>query len=354
MALLSISIDLSGSTLVKQAIVEICGRDDALVATLYRRYLKVLYGIERDLYGILVADPRIAFDRLFLVKSIGDEFWYVYEVDEGDHVSLNRVAIALFEALFKVFQNERYLSFHSPEKHSAAPLTESKALRVFNLPVKVLADSLLAPFEANLERYEYLKDIVFPAPEREQRPIYAIDQEAAGICSRLNLGNPGASGDGLPVQVRRDYIGLEVDRFFRLTGCCHPLLLGVGETLMSRLDHTVAPVNRDLDHIAVKNPVAGAGLDRAAAAEIHHRGNRAAEPYEGDRRGLPPLSRLRRAVSGPGRLCRASRRRGTDGADTGIPGRIRLLRDSPRKACVVSGGIPLGINPWYVERPFAV
>lgn len=236
MALLSLSIDLSGSTLTKQAIVETASGDDGLMATLYRRYLKMLYGVEHDLYSLLSECKAIEFDKLFLVKTIGDEWWFVYEVDEADTMTLNTVALGFIDTLLRLFERERYLSFHSPAKHTSRPMQESKALRVFNLPIKATLDLLLHPFEANRERYEYLKDIVVPAEERGRRSLYAVDREAAAVCERLNLGAVGMFEDGHPVRVRRDYIGLEVDRFFRLTGACRPLLVGVGGTLVSRLD----------------------------------------------------------------------------------------------------------------------
>lgn len=252
MALLSLSIDLSGSTHAKQAIVEISGGDESLTATLYRRYLKMLYGVERDLYALLAECDGIDLANVFLVKLIGDEWWFVYDIDHTDSPAFNAVVLGFVDALLRLFEKERYLSFHAPEKHSLRPMPESKALRVFNLPIKATLDLLINPVEANRERYEYLKDIVLPADERQRRSLYAIDRNAAEICERLNLGAVGMFEDGHPVHVRRDYIGLEVDRFFRMTSCCRPLLLGMGRTLMAHVDQTIQPVSRDLEHIAVK------------------------------------------------------------------------------------------------------
>lgn len=257
MALLSLSIDLSGSTAAKQAIVETSGGDEALMATLYRRYLKVLYGVEHDLYALVTESDGVELDKLFLVKLIGDEWWFVHEVDPNDSPALNAVTLGLVTALLRLCEKERYLSFHAPEKHTSRPMQESKSLRVFNLPLKMTLDLLLNPVEANRERYEYLKDIVLPPPERQQRSLYTVDRNAADICERLNLGAVGTFEDGHPVHVRRDFIGLEVDRFFRLTGCCRPMMVGVGRTLMAHLDQTTQPVSRELDHIAVKTKAFG-------------------------------------------------------------------------------------------------
>ena len=154
--------------------------------------------------------------------------------------------------MLKLFAHDRYLSFHAPDKHSAEPIRESKALRVFDLPIKAQVDLLLEPIETNRERYEYLKDLAFPSSERRQKPVYAVDRSPTGVQARLNLGAAGTAADGQTVHVRSDYIGLEVDRFFRLSGSCRPLLLSVGETLMSLLDHGIHAVSRELDHIGVK------------------------------------------------------------------------------------------------------
>ena len=81
-ALLSISLDLAGSTDIKQAIIVQSEGQPEHRKQLYDKYLRMLFSVEQTFYELVQANEALTVDRLSLVKTIGDEFWYVYEVDE--------------------------------------------------------------------------------------------------------------------------------------------------------------------------------------------------------------------------------------------------------------------------------
>jgi hypothetical protein len=249
MGLLSVSIDLCGSTLAKQSLVTLSTNDERHRKRLYATYLSLLYGMEREFYLRLMDNQFFDFSKLFLVKTIGDELWYMYQVDETDENELARSSWAIFEALMGLFSCERRLDLASPDGKGDA-LLEVK----FNLPIKAFIDLVAEPIEMNLERYEYLKDIVSTL-KGDNSVIYHIDQHYTDICNRLNLGSTDLFGKRVRVLARTDYIGLEIDRFFRATKFCNPLLLAVGASLMNKLPYRIERAAENLDHIGVKKLV---------------------------------------------------------------------------------------------------
>ena len=236
MGFLSISLDLSGSTQAKQAIVELTEGHPEDRAEYYSEYLRLLYATERDFYRGLISRPLFRFSDLYLVKMIGDEFWWVYEIDEKRADSLAAVATGLFQTILDLFASDRYLAVHNPEDRRTTG-REGLPARQFNLPIKAFVDYIGEVTEVNVARYEYLKDVIAMV-EGGPATVYRVDQRFTEFCDRLNLGSPAR--EGRKVATRTDYIGLEIDRFFRLTRFCRPSLLGVGKNLIERLPCTFA------------------------------------------------------------------------------------------------------------------
>lgn len=251
MAVLSISIDLTGSTLAKQALVEASVDDRCHRRDLYADYLKLLFEIERDFYRLLIDDPSVDLARLFLVKTIGDELWYAYEVDAEDEAALRSAAWGICGALMKMFCSDRYLAFDMRPVPGNRRSDKVVRPRVFNLPVKACIDLVDEAIEVNVERYEYLKDIVATLSGHSVA-VYAIDEPYLETCNRLNLGSAKTLGTHVGLATRSDFIGLQVDRFFRLAKFCVPLLLGVGDNLMRCLPHSIEPVAAEFEHLPLK------------------------------------------------------------------------------------------------------
>jgi hypothetical protein len=241
---LSVSIDLSGSTLAKQAIVASTEGDSERRAAYYADYLRLLYSTERDFYRGLMNRPLFRIKDLFLVKMIGDEFWWVYEIPDNSRDHVVAVATAFFSTILDLFAMDRYLTLSLD--HQAMPGYGGNSgdipIRQFNLPLKAYIDHIDEATELSTARYEYLKDVITMA-DGSPGTVYRIDERFASMCNRLNLGAATLPENGRRVAPRKDFIGLEVDRYFRLTGCCKPSLLGIGDQLMQRLPHSIeAPV----------------------------------------------------------------------------------------------------------------
>lgn len=246
MGFLSVSIDLSGSTLAKQAIVASAGEDGARRAAYYADYLRLLYSTERDFYRGLLSRPLFRLKDLFLVKMIGDEFWWVYEIRDDEPNHLATIATAFFATILDLFAADRYLTLAHAERSESRP-----PIRQFNLPLKAFMDHVDEANELSAARYEFLKDVITMS-QGDSTTVYRVDDRFTSMCDRLNLGGAVPKANGRRVAPRRDFIGLEVDRFFRLTGCCKPSLLCIGDRLMQRLPHSLDAPSGAPDGVGVR------------------------------------------------------------------------------------------------------
>jgi hypothetical protein len=272
MAWVSVSIDLCGSTLVKQTLVELTADDPARRRSLYAEYLKVLYNTEREFYTLLLDNPEFDFSKLVLIKIIGDEFWYCCEIDEDDKTRFIATATALIDALMELCARDRDLQL-APED-DAGPVNgkvrRRSPVKQFDLPIKVCVDLLHEPIEMTAARYEFLKDIVSLA-DGDHSTVYKVDKAFARRCDRLNLGSPDFFDEGRRVTTRTDYIGLEIDRFFRLTRLCLPRLVSIGETLIAALPLSIHPAAAGLEHIDTKIADFAAGGTRPAGSALQRK-----------------------------------------------------------------------------------
>jgi len=261
MAFLSLSIDLAGSTRIKQEMVTIAQEDRARLETLYERFANVLYLLERGLYQAMIACRHARLDRLYLVKSVGDEYWYAYDLPE-DAREAAAVTTEILTVLKEITAQERVLNLALPNA-IGEDTTRLDDVSLFDIPLKIFVDVIDGALEVNSARYEHLKDLVLQATGQRKGPTYAVDNDFVEVCRRLNMGEAGMIvGKGRGISVRADYIGLEVDRFFRLAKCCHAGLIGVGGGLLERLPHRIANVSSDLDYLAIKRfaTASGGGL----------------------------------------------------------------------------------------------
>ncbi len=254
MPLISISIDLSGSTYAKHEIVSVTQNEPDMRKDLYDEYMKLLYQLERSFYQYILESPVLDLANVYLVKTMGDEYWFTYEAaEEPDEFQAQ--SVSLLKILTNLIAEERFLAIFSSKTNDK----KSEFGKNLNLPIKVFIDVMENPNELNQLRYEYLKGLVAEAGSGSPT-IYKINKEYIEICNRLNLGSPDLIKQKHPVHGRLDFIGLEVDRFFRLTKFCKPSMLSIGSTLMENLDTKISHLGPSLDKIKVKKlKIKGAG-----------------------------------------------------------------------------------------------
>lgn len=252
MAFVSLSIDMVGSTMAKQSIVRAAGDDPDKRSRYYREYLKLLFSIEREFY-ININDSfektGLNMDRVSLVKSIGDEYWFAIEVDENDEQDIASVAWSAIEGSITCMSADRYLGIQTEDETILDD--ETKTILKTNFPIKILADIINDPIEITALRYQYLKDI-FSILRQDSATVFRVDDAFLALCNRLNIGGSAVKAGGESLVARYDYIGLEIDRFFRIAKKARPSLLAIGDNLAKHLDRDIRPASEELPDIGVK------------------------------------------------------------------------------------------------------
>ena len=145
----SISLDLVGSTPLKRAMFRYGDNDFDKINRLYELYVQSLFEIEESFYRYVCASGVIDIRKLFLVKIIGDEYWYIYEVDDNDIDELRAVGNAFISGLLEVLSKPRRLSFG--DKNSKTRLD-------FDLSLKALIDLVTNALILPDRRYSYFEN----------------------------------------------------------------------------------------------------------------------------------------------------------------------------------------------------
>jgi hypothetical protein len=236
--LLSLSIDMAGSTEAKTRMLAIAVDDDwrhHLYTQLYRDFLRA----EDAFYKTLFADSsvyhgsRIDWRRLFVVKGIGDEIWILYEIDPANGPHIQAIAARFLDASLVLLQTSVHWSAtendHGPAFDPTKELSErhDSMELAYKVHVDLVSDALeIANIRAEAFRSQvtaYLGSTAFGADE-------------ALLASRLNGGYFEVQGSKIFQVFRTDYIGHEIDRFFRTSKAAVPNAITMGETLFDRLD----------------------------------------------------------------------------------------------------------------------
>ena len=220
--LISISLDIAGSTRAKSEIVERNHGDAAVVRAEYEHLFRQFYQIESEFYEALLGSHRSrTADRLlrsevFLVKTIGDEAWIVVEVepDATDLEFTKRANIVLQAGLVAV--------------------TRSIQSSGSSLKLKMYVDLLEETIEANELRLQDFQGLckaevaadTATSPAQVTQEIY--DRLVGAVT--VQAGYPKAG-----VTSRTDFVGLPVDRFFRCTKFVEEGSIAIGEAYARRL-----------------------------------------------------------------------------------------------------------------------
>lgn len=249
-ALLSISIDLCDSTAIKQEIVARSGNDQQYRSRLYASYVLHFFNTEKQFYYQVRHQDDLDIRRLLLVKLIGDEFWFVYEVNTDEKDDLKRTIAAFFRAIGSMLKRAPSFEF-SDEIMLAKNHTDKTTIKQFDAPLKSYIDIIGEPAEVNMARFEYLKGHL-PRLLGHTDKQYRIDEDFIELCKKMNLANISIADGKMTKQIRPDFIGLEIDRFFRLTKFCRPRILTVGDSLIQLLEYTIGKNIGNMGNLDVK------------------------------------------------------------------------------------------------------
>lgn len=270
--LIALSIDVSGSTEAKRRIRDLA-TNEIWRAKLYKRFYGEFLHEEDRFYGSLFAPgmwgsgPPLDWRRLFVVKGIGDELWLTYDampLDEVDaNAALQQATVRIVSAALSLC--ERTLSCGGTAEdtgpHFDPQVEERQRFEHMELPFKISIDLVEDAIEISSQRLthfanragEYLDP---PTGEPGRTPAHPFGAEHAEILNRLNAGFfMLAGGHRLRRAYRTDYIGTDIDQFFRITRFALPGVVMVGDKLMQKLRlQQLGEVAPEIDEIALLFP----------------------------------------------------------------------------------------------------
>lgn len=254
--LISLSIDVVGSTEAKRRLRDLAA-DEAWRAKLHKGFYADFLAEEDRFYTNLFAPgiwgwgPPLDWRLLFVVKGIGDELWLTYDVSPPEGVdaeaALVQAAVRLISAALALCQ--RTISCGGTGE-DLGPGFDPKAEEEqrhdrMELPFKISIDLVEDAIEISEQRLDYLADragtyLAPPQDGADLRNLAPFGASHVEILRRLNAGHfELAGGHRVRQAYRTDYIGPDVDRFFRVTKFARPGLVMVGHKLMQRLSFDV-------------------------------------------------------------------------------------------------------------------
>jgi hypothetical protein len=247
MTVLSWSIDVAGSTEVKARMRAMAETPEDL-SRLYEIYYQQFLSYESDFYSALfgarngLAGAPLDPGRLFTVKGIGDEIWLLYEVPQKDGDKLRSAIARMIDASLSLVDRSIHCGF-GDRGLSAGFDPETELEQRFDqksLCFKAYGDVVEDGFETSRLRAKYLSDRVFGYLDKKPGPL---GPDEFKLLNRLNAGHFEASGvHRYRMAWRTDYIGNDVDRFFRTTKGALAGTMTIGEALFARAGFTTKPI----------------------------------------------------------------------------------------------------------------
>lgn len=234
---LGISIDLADSTEMKSRIAVFAGTDDRLATQLLSQYLAGLAQFERRFLNRAFHDG-LDMNRLFLVKTMGDEFWYVYDVLKLAPEKVEAAAVTLLGALLDVADFSVPLVISEDfdwEELLADKLPGPSTVRhggSHEMNIKCTFDyhgHVLAYTDVRVEAWLRKPPEFLGADSRDPQKVANYMNRLAGTTARVTEAGK------LEMAHRSDYVGLGIDRFFRLTKYAMAGFVTVGENVLQLL-----------------------------------------------------------------------------------------------------------------------
>ncbi len=234
--LFSMSIDLVGSTDAKTRVRQLAKdnpeRVDEFNTEIYKRFCNIEEAFYRSATSSYGAAKPIDLRRFFVVKGIGDEIWILCEapIDDAELIGKRLIDSALQIAVRDV----EFFATEHDDGGKFVPDFDYGAFEPVRSPIKVFLDTIEHASNVGRIRDDHLRRVIPEILERFHGSS-APAAEIAEVSNRLCLGRSEACAwSGLELY-RTDYIGHEIDRFFRSTKAALPGTVVIGEAMAQRL-----------------------------------------------------------------------------------------------------------------------
>lgn len=234
--LFSISIDLVGSTEAKTRVMRVgqghSERIDYFNAEIYRKFCK----IEEDFYRIashkIGAGKPIDLKRFFAVKGIGDEIWLLCEAQPNE---IESTGVRLIDAALQIAATTvDFFATEHTEPDRFDPGFDYGEIEPVCSPIKIFIDAIDHASNLGKIRDDRLFELI-PQLLQTSYGSPAPPAEIARVSARLCFGTSESTPWSRIQLYRTDYIGHEIDRFFRSTKAALPGTVAIGEAMVTRV-----------------------------------------------------------------------------------------------------------------------
>jgi hypothetical protein len=220
--------------------MKLAGGEAARIDEFNTAIYKEFCGVERDFYKAATSKYGLAepleLNRFFAVKGIGDEIWILFE---SSPEKIEKQGARLIDAALAVAGRlVHFLATENKEPPGFDPHFDSGIVEPVIAPIKVFID--LVQHASNLGK---LRDdellAAVPQMLKESRGSEASTSEITEISQKLCFGTSEATPWARLQLYRTDYIGHEIDRFFRATKAALPGTVCIGESMVQHLGLTL-------------------------------------------------------------------------------------------------------------------
>lgn len=230
---ISISIDVCASTKAKSRMREHAQCRSQLLEW-YKHFQNCFLVRESNFYKSLLASRKGQFvldwNRAFVVKGIGDEIWFLYEITENENWKLPAVVNHLLHAALDTLRH--LVSWSSAscsnrvEEENDSEMDE--LWESAHLPMKIYVDIIDVAYDYTSMRRDLITKLSRNILDENKGNSY---RDLVELGNRLNAGVLEMDGRRLVTTIRSDFVGWEVDRYFRMTKYALPCVVSVGRDL---------------------------------------------------------------------------------------------------------------------------
>lgn len=222
MPLLSFSLDVVGSTDIKSKLADFSSKHGTDLDKLYSEFAKMMLLSMNRIMELVDLDAVLDIKRLFLVKRIGDEYWYVYELNGLEPHEVTRHSTHMVQTLLAFFSKSPFEVVATCPEEPDDPSNwgvEYDALTRKAICWKSTIDLLGHAVDLAELAEDKLNGFLagLTSQGRGKGFTTAGDEELVALKNRLAVGFGYVREDKAVYAMRSDYIGLEVDRFFRMS-----------------------------------------------------------------------------------------------------------------------------------------
>ena len=191
MSFISISIDICGSTDAKARLLKHSASIGINPTDLYESFQKQVLQAE-ETFWTMIRSSDLDITRLFLIKNIGDEVWYAYDLESLEEYECRASVSKMIEALVSLQTKHFDLVAGPPEDPYNWRDVDPDSLLRIDLSLKITMDVITDALEVANVREKYMAPYVAALLSPLEKPtqlVQAGDDEYINLCNRLGVSN---------------------------------------------------------------------------------------------------------------------------------------------------------------------